>query len=358
MRFTGIRLPLLAAVACASVGLSLSATDRSYGQAIYVYPTSRTYSCRRSYLLPRSYVVPSSYVFPSYIESSYTVEPAVSLLPTGYIETTYRRGLFGRRWVVERPVVAATRRVVPSRQPTYQPTCRRRMSSPTYYSTSYRVGRYRPTTYTYYPTTYYPTVYETAYTSSGRHLLRRESLLIHRSGRAPQGSAVSSAPSRGSREVESRSLEDPTSYPSYVDPPLPGENTKARSTVRSDEANRPRDSPPSPPAAAAATTPTTKAATKGAAERCGDPEERTRAEIGRSGNAENQRQPPPPRRLMTQNRSTFDPRPASDEPVRRDSLKAIYPRVRTVDRRNVLFGSVETDDGQTSRRSAGERRQP
>ena len=33
--------------------------------------------------------------------------------------------------------------------------------APTYYSTSYVVGRYRPTSYTYYPT-----VYETAYRTS------------------------------------------------------------------------------------------------------------------------------------------------------------------------------------------------
>ena len=107
MRFRGIRLPLLAAVLGASVGLSLLATDRSYGQALYVYPTSTTISLSTPYVLPTSYVVPSSYVFPSYVESAYTVEPSVSLLPTGYIATTYRRGLFGRRWVVERPVVAS-----------------------------------------------------------------------------------------------------------------------------------------------------------------------------------------------------------------------------------------------------------
>src|ERR1017187_4912316 len=106
MRFSGIRLPLLAAGVGASVGLSLWATDRSYGQAVYVYPASTTISLSNPYVLPRSYFVPSSYVFPNYIESSYTVEP-VSLLGTGYIETTYRRGLFGRRWVVERPVIAS-----------------------------------------------------------------------------------------------------------------------------------------------------------------------------------------------------------------------------------------------------------
>ena len=36
MRLTGIRLPLLAALACASVGLFVWATDRTYGDTIYV----------------------------------------------------------------------------------------------------------------------------------------------------------------------------------------------------------------------------------------------------------------------------------------------------------------------------------
>jgi hypothetical protein len=350
MRLTGIRLPLLAAVACASVGLSLSATDRSYGQAIYVYPMSRTI-LSTSYLLPRSYVVPSSYVFPNYIETAYTADPAVSLLPTGYIETTYRRGLFGRRWIVERPVVAAyatsyvpTTYVPTTYLPTtyvsaYAPTT---YVSPTYSATSYRVGRYRPTTYTYSPTTYYPTVYETAYRSSADICCAGEEVVLDAPVRyAPQASTAGSASNSGSREVESRPLEDPT-IPSYVDVPLPGENTNARSTVRSDETNKAgaggAASPPNPQVAGPDEEAASKAATKGAATQKNAPAQKSDGSATPKGKAATPIAP-------ADDQNQFDLRPASSEPVRRDSLKAIYPRVRSADRRNVLFGSVETDDG-------------
>ena len=362
MRFTGIRLPLLAAVACASVGLSLSATDRSYGQAIYVYPTSRTI-LSTSYLLPRSYVVPSSYVFPSYIESAYTVEPAVSLLPTGYVETTYRRGLFGRRWIVERPVVAAyatsyvptsyvpratSHNLRPSYVPTtyvsaYAPTT---YVSPTYYSTSYRVGRYRPTTYTYYPTTYYPTVYETAYRSSADICCAGEEVVLDAPVRSRatrrRGQLCPERRLEGSRVSCTRR---PDALPSYVDAPLPGENANARSTVRSDGDEQ------------------------GRGERCRQSSQSARCRRRRRGHVQSRDQRSQQPRRTRQRRNPAElrrrkprqqspiapaddpdqidlrPAPGSNEPVRRDSLKAIYPRVRTADRRNVLFGSVETDDG-------------
>ncbi len=176
---------MLAAFASATVGLFVWATDRTYGDTVFYLPTSTLVSTSSPYVLPTAYVRPSSYLFPSYVETSYTVAPAVSLLPTGYIETTYRRGLFGRRWIVERPVVASyptayipttyvsgyvpTTYVSSYVPTTYVPTTY--VSSyvpttyvaPTYYSTSYRVNRYRPTTYTYYPT-----IYETAYTKLRR----------------------------------------------------------------------------------------------------------------------------------------------------------------------------------------------
>ena len=96
-------------------------------------------------------------------DTSYTVSPAVSLLPASYIETTYRRGLFGRRWVVERPVIA---------------------SLPTAYLPTTYVSAYVPTTYVVRPHTTRlalqhartlsarlawtlpHSVYETAYTNS------------------------------------------------------------------------------------------------------------------------------------------------------------------------------------------------
>jgi Carboxypeptidase regulatory-like domain len=349
MRFSGIRLPLLAAVACASVGLSLSATDRSYGQAIYVYPTSTTVSLSTPYLLPRSYVVPSSSAFPSYIESAYTVEPAVSLLPTGYIATTYRRGLFGRRWIVERPVVAAyaTSYLPTAYVPTtyvsgYVPTT---YVSPTYYSTSYRVRRYRPTTYTYYPSTYYPTVYETAYSSAG-DICCDEIVADAPARSVQQGNAASSAPRGGSKEVESRSGEDP-SFDARVDLPLPNEADRLRSTLQDDTRTKAQTkanvggaaTPPNPQAADADDEAVSRAATKGAAGGAGVQKNAPAQKSGGSATPKTKAATP------TAPDDESNPIELESAPVRRDSMKALYPRLRTADRRNILFGSVETDDG-------------
>src|SRR5262249_42121047 len=112
MRLRGIRLPLLAAAVWAGIGLTVYATDYGYRDTIYVSPTSATVSLSPTYAISRSYV-PTDYVIPSYIPTSasylttsYYAEP-LSILPTAYVETTYRRGLFGRRWIVERPLVPA-----------------------------------------------------------------------------------------------------------------------------------------------------------------------------------------------------------------------------------------------------------
>ena len=198
---------------------------------------------------------------PSYIETSYAVSPAVSLLPTGYIETTYRRGLFGRRWVVERPVVAAYPAVyvpttyvssyvpttyVSSYVPTtyvssYVPTT---YVAPTYYSSPYVVGRYRPTSYTYYPT-----VYATAYRSAA-DLCCDQVVVDSPVSAAPQSSLNSPLPPRNSNEVGSSSLEDSTGG-AYVNPPA-NEATR-RSTAQNEAAAtkadaKRADSPPEPQA--------------------------------------------------------------------------------------------------------------
>ena len=46
MRFTGIRLPLVAAFASMTVGLFVWATDRSYGDTVYVLPNPCLRQCR------------------------------------------------------------------------------------------------------------------------------------------------------------------------------------------------------------------------------------------------------------------------------------------------------------------------
>jgi hypothetical protein len=133
------------------------------------------------------------------------------------------------------------------------------------------------------------------------------------------------------------------SYPSIVDAPLPGEQTKARSTVRGDQSNR-ADSPPNPPAAGAGDEAESKAATKGAS---GGGVQKN-AQGQRAGGAATPKTKAAPPAAPADDNEQIDLRPApgSDETVRRDSLRPVYPRLRTVDRRNVLIGSVETDDGQ------------
>ena len=355
MRFSGFRLPLLAALAAATVGLFVWATDRTYGDTVFVLPPSTTISS--PYVIPSTYVLPSSYVLPRYVESSYTVAPAVGLYSTGLIETTYRRGLFGRRWVVERPVVASyptayvpttyvsgylpttyvssylPTTYVSSYLPTtyvssYLPTT---YVAPSYYSTAYRVRRYRPTTYTYYPT-----VYETAYTTPAD--ICCDTVAVDTSVRsAPPSSGAVSALSRPPREVESSSADD-NAFDSVV--PLPAETAKERSTARGnaatnaqtkDNTNR-ADSPPKPPAAGAVDDAGTAGAQKNAPAKTG-------------GAPAAKKAAPPAAPADDSNPNDLAPAPGDDGVLRRDSLRPTYSRMRSADRRNILFGTVETEDG-------------
>ena len=170
MRFSYVRLPLLAATAWLGIGFSVWAMDLRYAETVYVSPATATYSLAPSYLvtssyvrpsayvLPTGYVRPSAYIYPTAYSTAYISQP-VSLLPTtyvattwpsAYVATTYRRGLFGRQWVVERPVLA-------SYATTYVPSA---YVVPTYYTSSYRVKTYTPTVYEY------PAVWETAAVTS------------------------------------------------------------------------------------------------------------------------------------------------------------------------------------------------
>jgi hypothetical protein len=332
MRFTGFRLPLLAAFASASVGLFVWATDRTYGDTLVVLPTGATVSVSSPYVIPTSYVVPSRYLIPSYVDTAYSVSPTVSLWPTGYIETTYRRGLFGRQWVVERPVIAsyATAYVPTTYVSSYVPTTYvssyvpttyvssyvpTRYVTPTYYSTGYRVRTYRPTTYTYSPT-----IYETAYTTAADLCCPGEVVVDSTVRSMPQSS--------GSREVQSRSL-DEQGINSFVDTPLPEDMRQRRSTAQGAQGTGAQtkantnsaDSPPKPPAAAPPKNDPAKNAGGVPATKKADP-------------AAEESEPIDLRKA-----------PEDDGVLRRDSLRPNYARVRSAARRNVLFGTVETDNG-------------
>jgi hypothetical protein len=129
---------------------------------------------------------------------------------------------------------------------------------------------------------------------------------------------------------------------------LPGENANARSALRSDDTNKAgagnASSPPNPQPAGVDDEATSKPANKGAA---GGAATQKNAPAQNSGGAATPKSKALTPVAPADDPDQFDLRPASEskEPVRRDSLKAIYPRVRSADRRNILFGSVETEDG-------------
>ena len=224
MRLSYVRLPLLAATVWMGIGFSVRAMDIRYGETVYITPTSTTYSLAPSYVVSSSFVTPAAYVVPSYFSTGYVVpssysttyiaEP-VTLLPTTYVATTYRRGLLGRRWLVERPVTASygTTYLPTSYATTYIPSS---YVFPTYYTTSYRLRTYTPTVYEY------PAMWETA------AVIPRGDCdeVVWTYPARPPASASSTSPraNDSTRAAQSESTEDPT-IPSNVDPLLSRETT-------------------------------------------------------------------------------------------------------------------------------------
>jgi hypothetical protein len=184
-------------------------------------------------------------------------------------------------------------------------------------------------------------VYETAY-AAPVDLCCDEVVVDSAAPVVPQPSAPVSPPARSPKEVESGSIEDPT-IPSYVDTPLPGERTKQRSTLPGDgttkaqtKADTTRDnSPPVPPAAEAE-----KAAAggdQGAAQK--------NAAAQKAGGTPAKTKAAPTAPADDNDNIDLRPAPSGEEALRRDSLRPVYPRMRSVDRRNILFGTVESEDG-------------
>ena len=164
----------------------------------------------------------------------------------------------------------------------------------------------------------------------------------------PQTSYENSpAPIRSSKAVESAPREDPTVPPdAYVNAPLPADPGSKRSTLPGDAKTNAQpkanaaaaDSPPQPPVPAnqndAQGKATSKAATdaekKAAAAKAADPS-KTKADPADQSN---------PTDLQ------LAPVDTDKETIRRDSQRPTYARVRRADRRNVLIGTVETNDGE------------
>ncbi len=139
---------------------------------------------------------------------------------------------------------------------------------------------------------------------------------------------------------------DGDTYDAYVKQPLPEEMRERRSTAPGGAANSPTkantngaDSPPNPPLPADEDAARKAAATKGQGGAAAVPKNEPAKNAGgapatkKAAPADN---PDPDLQLA----------PAGDEGVlRRDSMRPTYARVRPAARRNILFGTVETDNG-------------
>jgi hypothetical protein len=319
MQSRTVRLTILAVTASAIGALLLGAAAFSYADTLYVLPTTATVAIPTSYAVGTSYVLPSAYVVPTYYArsyyptsyystayyypSSYYVADSVSLYPTSYVASVFeRRGLFGRRrWLVERPVVAA-------------------------YSASYLPTSYYVPTY-YSAATYTPTVYESPVVWETSYVAAAPSICDELVSTAPVQTARASDSYRSggtgsSRRVESE-MEGPV-IPSDV-APLPSESGGAG------------------------------AAGRGAAD--GAARKKVQSQVGEQGTPPPVPEAPaggaavkkaaPPRAPADQNEGEIEGAPGglNPAPTRRDSLRPAYS-LRPASLRNVLSGRVETESGE------------
>jgi hypothetical protein len=341
MRSFSLRLSVLVAMILGGISSSVWALgNRGVVETVYldplpataVFPT--TYETT-SWVLPTSYeptawVTPTSYFLPTSATYS-TVYPtsyvadSVMVAPTAYaLETTYyRRGLFGRRWRVGRPVV-----------------------------TAYSSG-YLPTAY-YLPTTsrtlaYSPTVLRdpglmrTAYVNPADcpcPVTTSQSAAVTRAA----------APSSGPRSVRSESAEEMPVTSSNV-PPAPAENEApaARSAAQETRRNtgileNPRslqDNTPTPPAAPKpALNPTGAAANP---VKPATPKDASKAQPVMPLQPADDNFAPPP--APAGDPSDVQPAPIKPDAVRRDSQRPTYsatPRLTSLSARSVLYGMVES----------------
>jgi hypothetical protein len=335
MRFRSVRLPVLALILWAGLSLSVWGTGFGYRETTYYTPIATTVTVPTAYVLPRSYYVPTAYVVPSYYATTYSSDPLV-IEPAAYVETVYRTGLFRRRWVVERSLVAPAASV-------YLPT--------TYLVPTYRTTRYQATTFV--PTVYeYPTVWETAYVTPGRSDCDEVVWSRPAATNAPTSAGAASPRTDGSSKVvRSEPLDDPTIVPSDVGP-APGAETAAPARpadqgakANSQQPSTATDTTPAPPtvtrerntAAPANTAPAANGQVGGAA----------RDTSKAAGAADDAKTKPVRPTAPSGDESGLVPAPAAGESPAQ--LRELYRPVITTrtraDVRNVLIGRVETDAG-------------
>jgi hypothetical protein len=347
MRSFGVRLPILAATAWASIGLSVMGRDLGYSETVYLTPTVTTVAVPTSYVSSRSYLVPTAYIptaysFGSYIPASFVDEP-FTLASTRYVTTGYqlRRGLLGRLRIVEQPVIASATTYVPSSY-----------FLPTYYTTSYRATSYTPTTYR--STVYeYPRVWASSYTTRSSSDCEpvpcdtpvlaagygRSAVVSSESAAAPTYTVPRSS-NNGTKSGANGPVDDRT-IPSTVG----SQNEEAEDLNPVKEPSKPApsvkraDSPPTPPAAQreqntgqpiqpAPTTPASGTQTPAKA-------------------APANAKPAPPVAPLDKDPADLEPAPIDNTgSTRRDTLRPTYSTVRTVrtQLRNILIGRVESDD--------------
>jgi hypothetical protein len=242
MRSFGFRLTLFVAILGAGIGSTAWALGYPGDtiETVYVMPSSVTLATPTSYVVSTAWVEPTAYAVPTYYTTAYWMDPVVLAQPT-YATTAYvRRGLFGRRWLVERPILA-----------TYATTY-----APTAY---YGAPRYRATSYPVVDRMVVPS----RYVVSADCICPPTVAMAAPAERAPAASSSpgSAAPRTGSR---SRSLQsDPeelSTIDSSVGPP-PGDsqaagasgslrNNTARETIPGTLPDLPtgfRDNTPTPP---------------------------------------------------------------------------------------------------------------
>ena len=355
MRLSYIRVPLMAATAWMGIGLSGWARDIRYVDTVFVTPTVRTVSLSPSYVVPSSYVAPTAYVVPSYYSTAsvvpsvfattYVAEP-LTVLPTSYVATSYRRGLFGRRWLVERPVIASYGTTyIPSSyianyETSYIPST---YVLPTYYATSYRSRTYTPTV------AEYPVVWESSAVASRSSDC--DEIAWAPTVNSPSSGMTGPRTSIGNNAPQIESREDPT-IPSNVEPPvaeapaLRSPGSDATPNARNSAA-APADSPPNPPAA--------ERDQRVLKNQTGQPLQRSTGGAGDNTGAVNPNGDPAAKtKTATPTAPSGDPSelmPApgadnSETRIRRDANRPVYGlRTLRAERRNVLFGRVENSSG-------------
>jgi Carboxypeptidase regulatory-like domain len=145
MQSFGFRRTVLFAIVWVGIGSTVRALGH-HGDTIetaYVMPSSVSLPVTTSYVVSTSWVGPTTYAVPTYYTTAYWMDPVVLAQPTYATTAFVRRGLLGRRWIVERPLLTGyTTAIVPTTyiaSPVYR-TSSNTVSDPGVVRTSYLVS--------------------------------------------------------------------------------------------------------------------------------------------------------------------------------------------------------------------------